>query len=117
MAQRTIFWLCIGAAAATGIAVELMIGQIGHRREAWDASAYWSVGLPLMIAAALLFGFLARQLPVAIGYAPFAGQLAAMAAKTGGGGMIIPGLLLLAALGLSGVAAAYAGAFLARRLR
>ena len=117
MAQRTILWLCITAAAATGIAVELMIGQLGHRREAWDASAYWSVGLPLMIAASLLFGFLARQAPFAIGYAPFVGQLAAMAAKTGGGGMIVPGILMLAALGLCGVAASFAGAFLARRLR
>lgn len=117
MAQRTILWLCIATAAASGIAVELMIGQIGHRREAWDSSSYWSVGLPLMIAAALLFGFLARRSPLAIGYAPFAGQLAAMAAKAGGGAMIIPGILLLAALGLSGVAAAYTGTYIARRLR
>lgn len=94
-----------------------MIGQVGHRREAWDSSSYWSAGLPLMIAAALLFGFLARQAPFAIGYAPFTGQLAVMAARTGGGGMAIPGILLLAALGLTGVAASCAGTFLARRLR
>ena len=117
MAQRTILSLCIAAAAATGIAVELMIGQIGNGREAWDTSSYWSVGLPLMLAAALFFGFLARQAPLAVGYAPFVGQLAAMVAKSGGGGMIVPGMLLLAALGLSGVAASYTGAFLARRLR
>ncbi len=116
MAQRTILWLCIAAAVATGIAVELMLGQISQRRESWDASSYWSVGLPLMLVAALLFGFLARRAPVAIGCAPFAGQLAVMAAKTAGGGMILPGVLVLAGLSLSGIAAAYAGAFLARRL-
>ena len=116
MAQRATVWVCIGAAAATGIAIELMVGQIGHRREAWDAPTYWSLGLPLMLAAALLFGFLAREAPVAIGYAPFAGQLAAMLVKTGAGSMIVPGAILLAILGGAGVAAAYLGRFAARRM-
>ncbi|MGC4050151.1 MAG: hypothetical protein QM757_12270 [Paludibaculum sp.] len=117
MVPRTILWLCIAAAAATGIAVELVIGNLGHGREAWDVSSYWTVGLPVLLAAALVFGFAARQAPVLIGYAPFAGQLAAMTAKTGGGSMIVPGILLLAGLGLGGVAAAYVGGVLARRLR
>jgi hypothetical protein len=116
MARRTTTWAWFGAAVAAGIAVEATIGQIGHRREAWDAPLYWSVGLPLMIAAALLFGFLARESPVIIGYAPFAGQLAAMIVKTGAGSMIVPGAILLAVLGAAGVVAAWIGVRVARRL-
>jgi len=69
-----------------------------------------------MIAAALLFGFLAREAPVAIGYAPFAGQLAVMVVKTGAGSLIVPGGILLAVLGGAGVAAAYVGRFAARKI-
>jgi hypothetical protein len=96
--------------------VELAIGHLAPAREAWDVATYWSLGLPVMIAAALVFGFLARNAQVAIGYAPFAGQFAAMTVKTGGGSMIVPGALLVAVLGLAGVAAAYMGAFVARRI-
>lgn len=115
VAQRATLWVCLVTAVVTGVIVELAIGRMSPGREAWDIAAYWSLGLPVMIAAALLFGFLAREALVAIGYAPFIGQFAAMVAKTGVGSMIVPGTFLLAVLGLAGVAAAYTGAFVARR--
>lgn len=116
MARRATLCVCIGMALGTGVVVELAIGHIAHGREAWDVTTYWSVGLPVMIAAALLFGLLAGQAPIAIGYAPFLGQLAAMVGKTGAGSMIVPGGFLLVVLGLGGVAAAYLGVFVARRI-
>ena len=73
MAQGATLWVCVGTAFVTGVAVELAIGRVAPAREAWDVATYWSFGLRVMIAAVLLFGFLARNAQVAIGYAPFIG--------------------------------------------
>lgn len=45
----------------TGIGLEVGIHALSGRREAWDASQYWTVGLPLAAVAAAAIGYLARQ--------------------------------------------------------
>ncbi len=111
-----VFWRCFAAAAVIGVAVEIGIGQIVHRREAWDSSYYWLIGLPAMIAGAFLGGFFARGKPALIGYAPFIGQLLAMLAKTGTGYMLPLGVILMGVIGAFGVAAAFIGVLAGKRV-
>ena len=108
------FWFAISA--SVGVAVEIIISEIGQRRESWDSPSYWTFGVPAMIAGALVCGFLARRSRVSIGYAPFLGQLLTMVVRTGGGSMLPLGIIFSGFIGLSGVAAAFAGAFLGKRV-
>jgi len=98
------------------VAVEIIISEIGQRRESWDSPYYWTFGVPAMIAGALVCGFLARRSRVSIGYAPFLGQLLTMVVRTGGGSMLPLGIIFSGFIGLSGVAAAFAGASLGKRV-
>jgi len=95
----SVSWFWFAISVSVGVAVEIIISQIGQRRESWDSPYYWTFGVPAMIAGALICGFLARRSRVSIGYAPFIGQL------------ITSGFI-----GLSGVAAAFAGASLGKRV-
>ena len=45
----------------TGAGLELGIHALTGRREAWDASQYWTVGLPLATVAAVVIGYLGRE--------------------------------------------------------
>ena len=110
----TAFWISFALAAAAGVAVEIGVGQMEHRREAWDSGAYWTFGLPLMILTTLVCGFIARQSPFLLGYAPFVAQLLTMLVKTGGGSMLPLGVALMGVVGLSGAMAAFVGAALGR---
>jgi hypothetical protein len=108
------FWFAISA--SVGVAVEIIITAIEQRRESWDSPSYWRFGVPAMIAGALVCGFLARRSRVSIGYAPFLGQLLTMVVRTGGGSMLPLGIIFSGFIGLSGVAAAFAGASLGKRV-
>jgi hypothetical protein len=94
---------------ASGVAIEVLIGMLAGRREAWDSGIFWVVGMPVLIVSAYVFGTAAGRRPVPIGYAPFAGVLVAMLLKTGAGSMLPLGIVLLAFLGLPGVMAAWLG--------
>jgi hypothetical protein len=108
------FWLAI--AASVGVAVEIIISLIRQRRESWDSPYYWTFGVPSMIAGALICSFLARRSRVSIGYASFLGQLITMVVRTGGGSMLPLGVIFSGFIGLSGVAAAFAGASLGKKV-
>jgi hypothetical protein len=112
----SVSWLWFAISTSVGMAVEIIISQVGQRRESWDSPYYWTLGVPAMIAGALICGFLARRSRVSIGYAPFLGQLITMVARTGAGSMLPLGIIFSAFIGLSGVAAAFAGASLGKRL-
>jgi hypothetical protein len=47
-------------AVATGVALELGIGAMSGRREAWDSSQYWTIGLPMAGVVSLAIGWLSR---------------------------------------------------------
>jgi len=112
----SVSWFWFAISASVGVAVEIIISQIGQRRESWDSPYYWTFGVPAMIAGALICGFLARRSRVSIGYAPFIGQLITMVVRTGGGSMLPLGVIFSGFIGLSGVAAAFAGASLGKRV-
>jgi hypothetical protein len=113
--MKTPPWLWIFLSAMSGVAVELGIGTLGH--ESWDSAAYWSVGLPSMIGAALVCGFFARRGAWAVGYAPFMAQAITMNIETSSDYSLLPlGLMLMGFMGLPAVAAAFAGAELRKRV-
>ena len=45
----------------TGIALELGVGALTGRREAWDSTQYWKVGLPLAGIVSLALGYFSRH--------------------------------------------------------
>jgi hypothetical protein len=45
----------------TGIALELGVGALTGRREAWDSTHYWTVGLPLAGTVSLALGYFSRH--------------------------------------------------------
>lgn len=107
-------WFAI--AAAVGVAVEIALSLMAHRREAWDSEYYWIFGVPAMILAAFVCGLFARRAPVRIGYAPFFAQLITMVVRTGGGALLPLGIILVGVIGLSGVLAAFVGAAIGKRV-
>ena len=111
----SVWWLWFAISASVGVAVEIIISQIGQRRESWDSPYYWTFAVPAMIAGALICGFLARRSRVSIGYAPFLGQLITMVVRTDGGSMLPLGIIFSGFIGLSGVVAAFAGASLGKK--
>lgn len=46
---------------ATGVLLELGIGALSGRREAWDSPLYWTTGLPVAVIAAATFGYLSHR--------------------------------------------------------
>jgi len=109
-------WLWFAISASVGVGVEIIISQIGQRRESWDSPYYWTFGVPAMIVGALVCGFLARRSRVIIGYAPFLGQLITMVVRTDGGSMLPLGVIFSGFIGLSGVAGAFVGASLGKKV-
>jgi len=108
------FVIALCFAFGVGVAVETYVGKPG--REAWDSPQYWTIGLGSLLGAALLAGFVARSRPWVLGYAPFAGQAVKMAAESGDYSLLPLGLILMGVVGLPGVALAFAGSWLAKRV-
>jgi len=98
------------------MAVEIVITQADQRREAWDSSNYWIFGIPSMMLASLICGLYARRNSIALGYAPFVGQMVTMMFRAGVGSMLPLGAILIGILGLSGVLAALVGKVIGKRL-
>lgn len=48
------------ASLFTGAALEIGVQAASGRREAWDSTEYWTIGLPLALAASFALGFLSR---------------------------------------------------------
>jgi hypothetical protein len=48
-------------AVLTGITLELGIGLLTGRGEAWDSGAYWTAGLPLALAVSCAIGYFAGR--------------------------------------------------------
>ncbi len=50
----------IALGVVTGVCLELGIHALSGRREAWDSSLYWTVGLPIAGVISAAAGFLSR---------------------------------------------------------
>ena len=103
-------------AVAVGVALEVSISLATGRREAWDTSLYWTIGLPLALIAAAGIGYVARGNGWLAALLIVPGQVLAMAYRSGSIGSLTLWPLTLAlscVLGLPFALLAYA----TRRLR
>jgi hypothetical protein len=91
-------------AATIGIALWLATAALTGRREAWDASAYWTVAYPVALGACALLGYLYPSRAWLWAIVLFEAQFLAMCIRNGEIGNLWPlGLMLFAVLALPGV--------------
>lgn len=84
----------------TGVIVEIVVVMITGAKESWDHSLYWSVGIPVMLAANGIAGYAGNGQSLMHGVVTITGQIFAMMIRTGEvGSMIVPGIILSFILG------------------
>jgi hypothetical protein len=109
---RTIIVLSV----LTGVGLELGIYAISGRREAWDSTQYWTIGLPLAVVASLAIGYLSRHTDWAWTILVVPSQVTTMMVRSGEIGSLWPLAALVSAfLSLPFVAAAVVGSALRPR--
>ena len=102
--------LTYGILFMTGAFVEVVISTTTGVRESWDTDIYWSVGLPVMIAANGIAGYCGEGKSIFHGIIIVAGQCIAMMVVTGEiGSLIVPGIILSLLLGTIVSIGSYAG--------
>jgi len=97
----------IAIALLIGVALWTAASLASGRREAWDATSYWTVAYPAALVASALLGFFfpvrAWRWPLAL----FAGQFIAMILRNGELGGLAPlGLMMFGVLALPAIVAA-----------
>ena len=96
----------VPASIATAIGFTLWLGTsaLAGRREAWDASAYWTIAYPAALCACALLGYLYPLRAWRWAIVLFEAQFLAMCIHNGEIGNLWPlGLVLFAVLALPGV--------------
>ena len=93
-------------AAANGAVIWFAVAALGGRREAWDSSLYWTVGMPAAIVAAALLAWFEPRKPWRWAVYTYLGQFVAMIVLAHGGGLWPLGLAAMLVLSLPAVAAA-----------
>jgi hypothetical protein len=80
----------IACSVATGVALELGIHLLTGRNEAWDASQFWTLGLPAAMAASAAIGFLSNNKDWRWTALVAPGQVATMMVRGGEIGTLFP---------------------------
>lgn len=103
------------ASALAGFAVCLAISLSAGGREAWDVGLYYNIGLPVMVLAIFILGYLYPRAAWRWTLSMALGQLAAM--LFGGASLSLwpLAILAMAAYSLPQLVAGFAGSWLARR--
>jgi hypothetical protein len=91
-------WASVVAAAAGG-STWWYVSAVTHRREAWDASLYFTLAFPLIAAVAVVLAFIEPWKPWRWAMIPFAAQAVVAFAKDPGGNLLPLGLIMFAILG------------------
>ncbi len=105
----------IPLAILLGVALELGIHVLTGRREAWDSGAYWTLGLPAVLAASFAIGLLARGRAWRSTWLIVPAQVLTMMVRSGELGGLWPlAVALSACLSVPFVAAAFVGSRLRR---
>jgi hypothetical protein len=107
-------WLYLLAVAA-GAAVWIAVSAASGRREAWDSSLYFSLGVPVICVLSLVLALLSPARPWRWGVLPLAGQFVAMLVSQGPGNLLPLGVIVFGVLSLPSVATAWLGAWLAAK--
>ena len=85
-------------AVATGVALELGIHALSGRREAWDSTQYWTIGLPSAGLVSVAVGFLSRGSDWLWTAAIIPSQVMAMMLRSGELGNLWPLTLIVSAI-------------------
>lgn len=97
----------LGIAAAVGFTLWFATSVLTGRREAWDASAYWTLAYPLSLLTCALLGYSYPDRPWRWALALFQAQFIAMCVRNGELGNLWPlGMVMFAVVGLPGIAVA-----------
>jgi len=107
-------WLVAGA---SGTALWVVASLVEGRREAWDASAYWTTYLPLAGLLSLVLGAFFRERPWRWGLAVILAQLPVMLFFTGEiGSLVVGGLFVLLIEAVPAMVAALLGGWIGGRV-
>lgn len=115
-------WLYL-AAMLGGAAMWIAVSLVSGRREAWDSSLYFSVGIPAVCLLSMVLAFretLYETLDETSGWwqwgvLPIAGQFVWMLVSQGPGNLLPAGLIVFGVLSVPSSIAAAIGAFVARK--
>lgn len=95
-----------------GLLLWTLTAVIGHRREPWDAAAYWTIAYPLAILFSAMLGAFYPLKPWRWAATIIFSQLVVMIAGGSDFSLLPLGLVLLALLALPAIAAASFAAWL-----
>jgi hypothetical protein len=109
-------WL-YALAIVIGALTWAVISAASGRREAWDSSWYFSVGMPVICVASAVLGFLEPRRSWRWGVAPLAGQFFWMLGTQGPGNLLPLGVIVFGLLSTPSVLTAKLGAFVRSRER
>jgi len=103
------------AALASGVLVWIGISTATGRKEAWDSSWYFSIGIPVMCVVSMLLAFLAPIRSWRWGLAPFVGQFLWMLLSQGAGNLLPLGVVVFGVLSVPSILTARVGAFFGKK--
>jgi hypothetical protein len=113
--------LAVVVAAITGAGIWELLRHIVKRRDVLDDPAFWQIGYPLTLAAALVLGLVWRERPWRWVVALMCGQafwsLAVATYQSGVPNLFPLTLLMFAVLGLPCLLTAYTGQWIGNRLK
>ena len=104
-----------GVAAASGVALWVLTTVISGRREAWDASLYWTLAYPVGVVIAGILGYLAWERPWRWGLTLMLVQALTLAVTAASFGLLPLGLILFGILALPPIGVAAIAARFGRR--
>jgi len=114
--EKVVLYLADAAMAGMGFALWVLIPIFTGRREAWDSSIYFTVGIPALSAVSGLLGYLLPNHWWHFGLAAFLSQAIYIIVKGPTANMLPPGLVVLAVFCVPYLAAACLGARLSGKL-
>lgn len=113
MTNRQRVFLALAFFAGAGLWV--VVGALTGKRESWDSTLYFRYLLPTVYVLSAGLAYCEPRRWLLLGFAPFAGQFAALFATAGAGSLVPLGLLALTVLSIPAVVLARLAALLRTR--
>ncbi len=85
-------------AVLTGVSLEVGIHALSGRREAWDSSQYWTIGVPIVALISVAIGFLSQRSDWLWAFAIVPSQMLTMMVRGGEVGNLWPLALIFGSI-------------------